>query len=61
MSKLSSKKIIRAINKAIALNPTQITFTQITFNEVDGAFEQVSDTKTITVVIYIEGNSNLAF
>lgn len=57
MSKLSSKKIIRTINKAIALNPTSITFTQITLKEVDGAFEQVPDKKTITVLIYLEDGS----
>jgi len=37
VSKLSSRKIIRTINKAIALNPTKITFSQIITKEVDGA------------------------
>jgi len=57
MSRLSSKKIIRTINKAIALNPTSITFTQNTLKEVDGAFEQATDTKTITVLIYLDDGS----
>lgn len=57
MSRLSSKKIIRTINKAIALNPTPITFTQITLKEIDGAFEQVTDTKTVTVLIYLDDGS----
>lgn len=57
MSRLSSKKIIRTINKAIALNPTSITFTQITLKEVDGALEQVTDTKNITVLIYLDDGS----
>ncbi|MZK53673.1 hypothetical protein [Clostridium beijerinckii] len=53
MSKLSSKKIIKVINKAIALNPTEITFTQVSKNEVDGAWEEVVNEKTITVLIYL--------
>lgn len=57
MSKLSSRKVIRTINKAIALNPTEITFTQITLKEVDGAFEQIQDTKTLTVLIYLDDGS----
>lgn len=58
MSKLSARKVIRTINKAIALNPTEIIFTQTTLNEIDGTFEEVSDTKTIIVLIYIEDNSS---
>lgn len=57
MSKLSSRKVIRTINKAILLNPTSITFTQITLKEIDGAFEKVTDTKTITVLIYLDDGS----
>lgn len=57
MSKLSSRKVIRTINKAIGLNPTSITFTQITLKEVDGAFEQVTDTNTLTVLIYLDDGS----
>lgn len=58
MSKLKSRKIIKVINKGIAINPTEITFTQITKVEVDGAFEDVPNTKTITVLIYIDDSSN---
>lgn len=57
MSKLSSKKIIRTINKAISLNPTDITFIQIALKEVDGALEQATDTKTLTVLIYLDDGS----
>ena len=59
MSKLSSRKIIRTINKAIALNPTEITFDGTKLIEVDGAYEQGSYTKSLTVLIYQEDNSNV--
>ena len=58
MSKLSARKIIRTINKGIALNPTTITFTQVTKVEVDGAFEETEVTNTINVLIYLEDTSN---
>jgi len=58
MSKLRARKIIKTINKGIALNPTEITFTQIIKKEVDGAFEDVLNTRTITVLIYIDDSSN---
>ena len=58
MSKLSSNKIIKTINKAIALNPTEITITQIIKKEVDGAFEDEVINKTIKVLIYIDNSSN---
>lgn len=54
MARLKANKIIDAINKGIAVNPTEITFTQTTMIEIDGAFEPVTDTKTITVLIYID-------
>lgn len=54
MSKLKARKIIKAINKGIALNPTEITFTQTIKKEVDGAFEEETIEKTITVLIYID-------
>lgn len=57
MSKLSSKKIIRTINKAIAVNPTKINFTQITLKLVDGAYEQTTENREITVIIYIDDSS----
>lgn len=52
MSKLSSKKIINTINKAIKLNPTTITITQNTKKIVDGALEPGIGTMDITVLIY---------
>ena len=58
MSKLSARKIIRTINKGIALNPTTITFTQVTKVEVDGAFEETEVTNTINVLIYVEDSNN---
>lgn len=54
MAKLKANKIIDAINKGIAVNPTKITFTQTIKKEVDGALEEETVTKTITVLIYIE-------
>lgn len=59
MSKLSAKKIIRTINKAIALNPTEITFTQIIKTEDDGAFKEEVIEKSITVVIYTEDSGSI--
>lgn len=58
MAKLRASKIINAINKGIAVNPTEITFTQIIKKEVDGAFEEEIITKIITVLIYLEDSSN---
>ena len=58
MSKLSARKIIRTINKGIALNPTSITFTQTVKTEVDGAFEETSTARTINVLIYLEDTNN---
>lgn len=58
MSKLKARKIIKVINKGIALNPTQITFTQTIKKEVDGAFTEETVVKTITVLIYIEDSNN---
>jgi hypothetical protein len=58
MSRLSSKKIIRTINKAIALNPTEITFDGTKLIEVDGAYEPVQSTRTITILIYLDDGSS---
>lgn len=52
MSRLSSKKIINTINKAIKLNPTKITITKNTKKIVDGALDPGTGTKDITVLIY---------
>lgn len=52
MSKLKASKIKKAINKGISINPTTISFTQISKKIVDGAFEDETHNKTITVLIY---------
>jgi hypothetical protein len=61
MAKLKADKIIKVINKGIAVNPTEITFTQTIRKEVDGAFEEEIINRTITVLIYTEeaGFSNV--
>lgn len=59
MSKLKAIKIINAINKAISVNPTEITFTKKIKKVVDGAFEEEVINKTIIVLIYLDDNSNL--
>ena len=59
MSKLKAIKIINAINKAISVNPTEITFTKKIKKVVDGAFEEEEIIKTITVLIYLDDSSNL--
>lgn len=57
MSALKAKKIIDAINKGIAVNPTEIIIKHIEKLEVDGAFEEVETEKALTVLIYIDNNS----
>lgn len=54
MSKLKANKIIKAINRAITLNPTTISFVKIIKNEADGAFKEEIFTNTIIVLIYID-------
>lgn len=59
MPKINPNKIINAINKAISVNPTIITYTKTINEEVDGAFvDNEPVKKTITVLIYIGTNSN---
>ena len=58
MPRLKASKIINAINKGIALNPT--TF-NVKYEEkilVDGAYEKVEKVTTYTGIIYLEDNSN---
>lgn len=58
MPRLKAKKIIGAINKGIALNPT--TF-DVLYEEkviVDGSFEKAEKTITYSGIIYLEDNSN---
>lgn len=58
MAKLKAKKIIDAINKGIALNPTTIEIKHTEKIEVDGAFEEVETIRTITTLIYLDDSSN---
>ncbi|OSA97783.1 UNVERIFIED_ORG: hypothetical protein B2H98_06875 [Clostridium botulinum] len=58
MARLKAKKIIDAINKGIATNPTEISIKQIKKIEVDGAFENVEIKKKLKVIIYLEDSSN---
>lgn len=58
MSILKARKIIDAINKGIAVNPTTFIVEHIEKVEVDGAFEDVSTTVTYTGIIYLEDNNN---
>lgn len=58
MPRLKAKKIIGAINKGIALNPT--TFDVLYEEKViaDGSFEKAEKTITYSGIIYLEDNSN---
>ena len=58
VAKLKSKKIIDAINKGIALNPTEIKIKHIQKVVVDGAYEEVETIKTLKALIYLDDSSN---
>ncbi len=58
MSKLRANKVIRTINKGIAKNPTEITFTKKIRKVVDGAFQEETEDRTLTVLIYLDDSSN---
>lgn len=58
MAKLKAKKIIDAINKGIALNPTTIEIKHTEKVIVDGAFDEVESVKKLNVLIYLEDSSN---
>ncbi|WP_460280599.1 hypothetical protein [Clostridium senegalense] len=57
MARLKAKKIIDAINKGIALNPTTIEIKHTEKIEVDGAFEEVETIRTIMALIYLDDSS----
>lgn len=40
------------------MNPTEITFTQKTKKIVDGAFQEETEDKTLTVLVYLDDGSN---
>ncbi|HBH1596811.1 TPA: hypothetical protein KRM32_000810 [Clostridioides difficile] len=54
MRKLRADKIIKTINRGIALNPQIITIEQEIKQIVDGAIEVTNEVKELTVVIYPE-------
>jgi len=58
MARLTSKKIIDAINKGISINPTTFDVKYIEKVLVDGAYEKVENIITYTGIIYLEDNSN---
>lgn len=58
MARINPNKIINSINKAISVNPTDITFTMTVKKEVDGALENETVDKIITVLIYIGTSTN---
>ncbi|MBU5227850.1 hypothetical protein KQI36_14540 [Clostridium senegalense] len=57
MAKLKAKKIIDAINKGIALNPTTIEIKHTEKVIIDGAFEEVETIKTLKALIYLDDSS----
>ncbi|WP_271810534.1 hypothetical protein [Clostridium beijerinckii] len=59
MSKLRASKIKKIINKGISMNPTTISFTQISKKIVDGGFVNETSDRTITVLIYT-GDSDMS-
>lgn len=57
--RLNANVIIRAVDKAIALNPTTFTVKHVERVLVDGAYEEVERETEYTGIIYLEDNSNL--
>lgn len=58
MPRLKASKIINAINKGIAVNPTTFDVNHEKKVIADGAFEIVESVTTYTGIIYLEDNSN---
>lgn len=58
MARLQAKKIINAINKGIAVNPTTFNVKHIERVEVDGAFEKIESIKKYKGIIYLEDDKN---
>lgn len=58
MPRLKASKIINAINKGIAVNPTTFDVKHEKKVIADGAFEIVESVTTYTGIIYLEDNSN---
>lgn len=57
--RLNANVIIRAVDKAIELNPTTFTVKHAERVLVDGAYEEVERETEYTGIIYLEDNSNL--
>lgn len=57
--KLNANTIIKAVNKAIELNPTVFTVKHAEKVIVDGAYEKIEKETEYTGIIYLEDNSNL--
>lgn len=58
MPRLKASKIINAINKGIAVNPTTFDVKTTEKVLVDGAYEKIEKIITYTGIIYLEDNSN---
>lgn len=58
MPRLKASKIINAINKGIAVNPTTFDVKHEKKVIADGAFEILESVTTYTGIIYLEDNSN---
>lgn len=57
MAALKAEKIIAAINKGIALNPSEININGVKKIEIDGALEEIPFEKTLKTLIYLENSS----
>ena len=58
MARLKAKKIIDAINKGIAVNPTTFDVKKVEKVLVEGSYEKVESTITYTGIIYLDDSSN---
>lgn len=58
MARLKAKRIIDAINKGIAVNPTTFDVKKVEKVLVEGSYEKKESTITYTGIIYLEDSSN---
>lgn len=58
MARLKAKKIIDAINKGIAVNPTIFNVKKVEKVLVDGSYEKSESIITYTGIIYLDDSSN---
>lgn len=59
MAKIKAKKIIDAINKGIAVNPTTFEVNSVKKVLVDGSYEKLESTITYTGIVYLDEKSDL--